>query len=394
MVDYGSTGRIMKDISEALKDEGEQSFTFSMKWKNNKNTKNNQHFYFGYYLENAFHQLLGKCFGTGGLYSFFGTKQLIRKIKHIKPDIVHFHNLHNCYIDFPLIFRFLNKNHIKIIITMHDCWMITGKCPHFLFSKCEKWKQECGNCPALNDYPKSKFDNTKRMLAIKKNVFLKRNIFIVSPSVWLSKIVNQSFLSNNKIKVINNGIDLKVFKPIQNPLNKNHLDRKKKIVLGVASNWTKQKGIDVFIELSTKLDSELYQIVLVGNIDDSFAIQNTNIIHIPSITNKEDLVDIYSLSFIFLNPTLEDTFPTVNMEANACGLPVITFNTGGCKETIEENSGICLTDKSVEAIIEAIKEIENNNTFYKNNSILASYKHSKDKTVEKYIEFYKEVLKK
>lgn len=392
MVDYGSTGTIMKNISRQLQNQGHDSYTFSMKWKNNKNTKGSTHFYFGFYLENAFHQLMGKIFGSGGLFSIFGTMQLIRKIKKIAPDIIHLHNLHNCYINVPMILKFIKKRRIKCVLTMHDCWLITGKCPHFLYSMCNNWTEKCGHCQSLKDYPASKFDKTKKMLKIKKNLLSDMDVNIVVPSYWLKNILLKSFLSNKPIDVIGNGIDNEIF--YRRTINKDHfnLSKDKRIILGVASNWTKQKGIDYFINLSKMLDKTRYQIVLVGNIENKAIIDGSYIINLNKINDPNELANLYSVADVFLNPTLEDTFPTVNMEANACGLPVITFDIGGSPETISKTSGLVIKEFTTECIAISIERICESGSSFAEQCILESKNHYLKNSISNYIKYYERLL--
>ena len=392
MVDYGSTGTIMKNLSETLLSLGHESYTFSMKWKNNKNRKDSHHFYFGFYIENAFHQLMGKIFGLGGLFSVFGTKQLIGKIKKINPDIIHLHNLHNCYVNVPMILKFIKKRNIKCVLTMHDCWLITGKCPHFLYSGCNKWKDKCGHCCSLKDYPVSKIDNSKKMLKIKKKLLSNMRLNIVTPSIWLKNIILDSYLKNNAIDVIENGVNCKIFYRREISRDYLKLDQKKNIILGVASNWTKQKGIEYFIKLAQKLDKNEYQIVLVGHVQDRTILKDLNVININKVSDPNELANLYSIADVFLNPTLEDTFPTVNMEANACGLPVITFNTGGSCETSSGSSGIVINEFTVKNIIDSIVRICKSKESFERHSVAESKNHHLEDSINHYIKYYERLL--
>ena len=173
-------------------------------------------------------------------------------MEKIKPDLVHCHNLHGWYLNLPLFFRYIKKHHIPVVWTLHDCWALTGQCPHFTISKCEKWKTGCHDCPyPHNEYPQTIVDRSKEMWNLKKKWFTGvENMTIVTPSQWLADLVKQSYLKEYPVQVINNGIDLTVFKPTESTFRaKYHLENKY-IILGVSLGWNYKKGLDVFVELS------------------------------------------------------------------------------------------------------------------------------------------------
>lgn len=105
-------------------------------------------------------------------------------------------------------------------------------------------------------------------MAIKKEWFTGvKHMTIVTPSKWLCDLVKQSFLSEYDVKVINNGINLDIFKPTESDFREKYSLQDKKIVLGVASGWNDRKGLDVFIELAKTLDNN-YKVILVGTDED------------------------------------------------------------------------------------------------------------------------------
>ena len=113
-----------------------------------------------------------------------------------------------------MLFNYIKKSDIPVVWTLHDCWAFTGQCPHFTLAKCDKWKTGCYDCPQYREYPASLYDNTKRMWKLKKKWFTGvKNITIVTPSKWLAELAKESYLKKYPIKVINNGINLKIFKP-------------------------------------------------------------------------------------------------------------------------------------------------------------------------------------
>ncbi len=352
-VPYGSTGKIVAGIAKAAKDNGHETLTyFSWTKKCKKNIDDDV--MIGSFLGKIYHMSMARITGKNGCYSKNDTKKLLKKLDEFKPDIINLHILHCWNINLPMLFDYIKKNKIKTVWTFHDCWAFTGQCPHFIMAECDKWRTNCHDCPQYREYPGAYVDKTELMHRLKKEWFLGvEDLTIVTPSRWLASLVKESFLKDYEVKVINNGIDLGVFKPIESDFRKKHGLEEKKIVLGVAFGWGKRKGLDVFVKLASELPSN-YQIVLVGTDDNVDKKLPSNIISIHRTSNQAELAEIYSASDVFANPTREDTFPTVNMEALACGTPVVTFRTGGSPEIIDENSGIATNVNDVELMLAGI----------------------------------------
>lgn len=350
--DYGSTGKIMLQIGQKAREDGEKCLIVvpagrHNPWKNQRN-----YLRLGNRISEDSHIILGYVSGFQGCFSLFSTMRLVHLLKKIQPDVIHLHNLHKCYINLPLLFRYVKQYNVKTVWTLHDCWAFTGQCPYFTMTKCEKWKTGCHDCPSYRRYPESMVDRTKTMWCLKKKWFTGvQNMTIVTPSQWLADLVKQSFLKEYPVKVIHNGIDLSVFRPIPSDFReKYHIPEDKFVLLGVAFGWGKRKGLDVFVELSRRLDPETYQIVLVGTDD---AVDNNlpeNIISIHRTQNQQELAEIYTTADLFVNPTREDNYPTVNMEAIACGTPVLTFRTGGSPEIVDEDTGAVVDCEDIDAM--------------------------------------------
>ena len=349
----GSTGKIMCDLARKLNEKGHESYIFFGRGnpKNDLNCKKIENKFSIY-----FHGLLGRL-GLNGHGSYFSTKRLIKELKKINPDVIHLHNIHGYYLNLKVLFKYLkNKYKGKIVWTLHDCWTFTGHCAYFTMSKCNKWKTGCCKCQNLNCYPKESIDTTKKEYRLKKNLFTDlNNLTIITPSIWLKELVKKSFLKQYDVKVINNGIDLNIFKPQHDNkiLEKYNIPKNKKIILGVANIWEERKGINDFIKLSKKIDSKKYQIVLVGTDENIEKILPKEIISIRRTDNQEELAKIYSSARVLFNPTYEDNYPTINLEAQACGLPVITYKTGGCPEQVPANN---ITDNNINNIIKKINQ--------------------------------------
>lgn len=394
VLNTGSTGNIMIQIANQARNNGYDVQTYSpvfhKRSKKIQSTSYIDHFFWGNERESFFHFFAGTILGRNGLYSRKGTRQLIKKISQFKPDIIHLHNLHAYCINLPILFKYIKKNNIKVIWTLHDCWSFTGHCPHFVMAGCNKWKTECHHCPQPKVYPKMYVDTSRKMYRLKKKLYSDiKDLTIVTPSKWLADLVSESFMKDHPIKVINNGIDLSVFRPTKGGFRKEYNLEEKKIILGVASDWGKRKGLDVFIELSKRLPEE-YQIVLVG-LDNTSATFPKNITTIKRTANQSQLAEIYTAADLFVNPTREDTFPTVNIEALACGTPVLTFNTGGSPEIIDESCGMVVDVDDVDSMTQAILNICTAAPYTAEACLNRASRYDKYERYKDYVKLYSEV---
>lgn len=302
--------------------------------------------------------VLRRILGKRELYSYINTKKFLKKIEEFNPDIIHIHNLHGAYINYRMLFKFIKKNKYKVVWTLHDCWSFTGFCPYYDFIGCDKWKSLCYDCPVIKNGAFTLFDTSKREYLSKKKIFLGvANMHIVCPSVWLKSQVKQSFLKDYPISVIYNGINLDNFVRQDNHTFDNVIDRNKKIVLAVASSWGVRKGYNDLFKVKEKLGDE-YQLVVVGVTESQKnELEKSGIIAILRTKNQKELAELYSIAEVFINPTYEEVFGLVNIEAIACGCPIITYNTGGAVEMVNENNGLIVAKGNVNAMVEAISKV-------------------------------------
>lgn len=355
---FGSTGNIMLEIAETAENGGYTAAVCYPQSRDNSRKQKEKDFIIGTRFSRNIHLQLAGITGLNGCFSYFSTLKLLKKLDKLKPDIIHLHNLHNCYINLPMLFKYIKKHNIKTVWTLHDCWSFTGHCPHFDMIGCDKWKTGCYSCPQYKEYPKSLFDNSKYMYRLKKKWFTGiKDMTIVTPSEWLAGLVKESYLKDYPVKVINNGIDLNVFKPTESDFREKYALENKYIVLGVAFGWGRRKGLDVFVELARRLDKEKYKVVLVGTDDNIDKLLPDNIISIHRTQNQTELAEIYTAADVFANPTREENYPTVNMEALACGTPVVTFNTGGSPEMFDETCGAAVAKDDNDAMYNEIIRI-------------------------------------
>ena len=384
----GSTGKIVEDISNLLNEQNIENYIlYSL---GNTNHNNSIKFTSMPYIK--FNALKSKIMGNFGFNSIFSTHKLIRKLKNIEPDIVHLHNLHSHDVNLKILFNFLRKQDMKVVWTFHDCWSFTGGCTHFDYINCNKWKEECENCQIYKDFSYF-FDTSKTIYNKKKKCTSGLDLTIVTPSRWLANLVKDSFFKEYPVKVIHNGINLSVFKPTENNFREKYEIKDKYIILGVSSGWGDKKGYDVFFELSKKLDDR-FKIVLVGCSKEQISQLPANIIGIEKTNNQIELSQIYTAADLFVNATREDTFPTVNLEALACGTPVLTFNTGGSPECIDNTCGVVVEKDDVDELYGGINSlffncISSQDCINRAKNIF----DAKDRYFD-YLNLYKEVLKK
>lgn len=353
---YGSTGKIMKKLHEEYIDKGYDSYSFYGRGDGFSNLNCEK---FGGFISFWFHVIITTIFDSQGYGSYFKTKKMVNRLREINPDIIHLHNIHGYYLHFPTLFNYLkNEYNGEIKWTLHDCFTFTGHCAYFSYCKCNKWKKGCYKCPNKKKYPISLFfDNSKRNYINKKKMFTGlKNVTLITPSLWLKGLVLKSFLKEYNIEVINNEIDNYVFKKTIDEYvkEKYNISNNKKIILGVANIWEERKGFNDFFKLRKLLNND-YEIVLVGvNKKQMNLLKKNNIVGITKTNNQVDLAKLYSISDYFVNPTYEDNYPTVNLEAMSCGCFVICYDTGGSKEQINNKFGTIIPPGNIKKIRDII----------------------------------------
>jgi len=283
------------------------------------------------------------------------------EIRRIRPDAILLHNLHGYYINIGILFEYLAEAQIPVLWTLFDCWAFTGHCSYFDDVNCVKWKTQCRNCPKTKAYPSSYFfDNSLKNFNDKKRLFNSiTRMKIIVHSKWLRDLVENSFLKNYEIYVTPSGTDLKVFRPINSDLIVKYKLPAKKIILGCTNIWSSRKGFQDFINLNHLMDGK-YQIVLIGLNKKQLRLIPKDILGIARTENVEELAAWYSLADVYVNPTYSDNFPTTNIEALACGTPVITYNTGGSPEAIDEHTGLVVKKGDYMNLLNAIEILMSN----------------------------------
>lgn len=393
----GSTGRIAYDLKKVMEANGIEGYVaFGYGYIPKDNEKGTV-----YLIESDRELLVSKLWtkatGHHGFNNKVETKRLLAWIDKVQPDIIHMHNIHNHYINVRMLLEYIAKKNIPCVLTMHDCWTFTGHCAYFDYSGCNKWKTGCNHCPSLRDYPKTYalIDPSPWNYKMKQKLFAPLNITFVSPSQWLCDLQQQSFLKDKPCKVINNGVDVEVFKPVKSNVREEYGIGNRKMILAVAGGLSPRKGREYLLRLPTLLrDDEVLVLVGLQKGQESLLPQTDKVIGIQRTKTSDELVGLYSEADVFINPTLEDNFPTTNIEALACGTPVVTFLTGGSAEVVTPETGLVVNKGDMDDLLAAIRTIiANGNAHYQEacrKKAVADY--NKYVQYGKYIELYKRLL--
>lgn len=392
VANLGSTGRIAEQIGLTVQKNGWISF---FAYGRSETKSSNQLLRIGGWSNVLLHGLISRGFDGHGLGSNIPTKRLISSIEQISPDIIHLHNIHGYYLNYKLLFEFLATVNIPIVWTLHDCWAMTGHCSHFDAIGCNRWKTGCYDCPLKRDYPKSLLmDCSKRNYKLKKSLFTSvKNMTIVPVSNWLGNIVKESYLGGYPCQIIHNGVDISLFTPKQTDLRARlGISRKKMVLLGVATSWKNEKGLQELIQLSA---NSKYQVVMVGVPKKIKQCLPKEIIAIERTNNQLELAEYYAMADVLVNATYNDSFPTINLESLACGTPVVTYRTGGSPEALNAETGLVVDKGDYNALVAAIEEIRMNGKSYYLSACRqrAETLYDKDNTFECYLQLYNYLLR-
>lgn len=384
---FGSTGKICIGISKVLCEQGIENYILYCSGRSD----------YPHGIKCAeplpkLQALKSRILGNYGFNSRNTTKKLIHELERISPDIVHLHNLHGHNCDLEMLMDHFRKKKTKLVWTFHDCWAFTAYCPHFVMAGCEKWKTGCHHCSQRRTFSWI-FDRSSWLYEKKKRAFSGLDLTIATPSQWLADLVKKSFLKEYPVVVVNNGIDLGVFKPTVSDFRKKHGIRDDQfLLLGVAIGWHPRKGADVFIRLARRLDPDRFRIVMVGTDDEIDRKLPESIISIHRTANQAGLAEIYTAADLFVNPTREDTFPTVNMESLACGTPVLTFRTGGSPEILDAKTGIVVECDDEEAFYRAILQVERDTPFFREDCTARALSYEENRKFREYRALYDSIL--
>lgn len=395
VVNTGSTGRIAEQIGICAIDNGWESF---IAFGRSAGPSASRLIKIGNKYDQILHGVHTRLFDRHGLASTGQTKKLISQIEALQPDIIHLHNIHGYYLNYKTFFGFLAQQKAPVVWTLHDCWAFTGHCSYFSSINCIKWKTHCNKCPKTKNYPASflldnSYDNYKR----KKEVFNKiSNLTIVSVSRWLDTLVEQSFLSNHQRLVIHNGVDLKEFYPIENTEQiEDRYDLKgRKVLVAVASSWSKSKGWDDYIKLSGMLPADC-TLIMVGLSKHQKQNLPSNIVGIEKTNSVHELAALYSRADVLLNLSYQETFGMTTIEGFACGTPAIVYNATASPELVTKETGYIVEPGDIKGVLAAVVEImEKGKQYFANKCRQLAIEHyNKETRWLNYLKLYNRLMK-
>ena len=385
---FKSTGVIVKDIGNTLTHNGDEAY-FAYQ-TTNESVENG--YLVGNKIDWKLHAVHARVFGKQAYASKCATRKLLKWVDKIKPDVVHFHNLHSNYINLNLLCDHLAKRNIPTVITMHDCWYFTGKCSHYAAVKCGKWQEACGNCP-LNkaEQPSLFFDSTSKVLRDRTEHLRKLpNLTLVGCSKWIANEAKKSKLGAADICVVYNGVDTEIFKPHESDIRKELGTEGKFVILGMADKWFAQQNREIVEKLIAAQD-ENTKIVIVGCREEQMAYFSKfeNVVPMGYVSDRHRLADVYASSDVFVNLTRADTLPTVNMESICCGTPVITFDCCGSPELVDEECGFVVREGDYDGLFAAIENIKSKPLCFDLQK--QHQKFDKNQCYKKYLDIYKRV---
>lgn len=394
----GSTGRIMFDLKKVMEANGVESYAAFGFGYEPKESESKTVYRIESDRELFISKLWTKATGHHGFNNKRETSRLLKWVDEVKPDIIHMHNIHNHYVNVRMLLEYIGEKHIPCVLTMHDCWTFTGHCAYFDYSGCDKWITCCFNCPSLRDYPKtfSPIDPSKWNYEHKRELFRLLDITFVSPSQWLCDLQQQSYLKDKTCLVINNGVDTSVFHPIESDVREQYGIGNRKLILAVAAGLVPRKGRDFLLRLPEMLnDDEVMVLVGLKKGQEKLLPNTSKIIGIHRTKTADELVGLYSEADIFINPTLEDNFPTTNIEALACGTPVVTFRTGGSWECVDDATGRVAEKGDIVDLLDKIRDVLSKGKMHFKEACVrkAQNMYNKDIQYRKYIELYCKLLK-
>lgn len=390
-LNWGSTGKIVEGIGKlALSNGWEVYVAHGARYQNASELKSIQ---VTSKYEEMLHYVESTLFDAQGLGSRCATKRFLKKLDDIRPDLVHIHNIHGCFINYPLLFTYLKEHNIPVVWTLHDCWAMTGHCVHFLRTNCEQWKTQCVKCPQKHDFPSSYLlDRCKSNYTLKKQLFTAmEKMRITTVSSWLKGVVEQSYLYKFPVDVVPNGIDTSKFVYTDGDIRERYGIGNKKLVLAIASGFEERKGIYDFVKLSKMLQKE-YQLLLVGTNDNDKKALPDNVIAVTRANGAAELAAFYSAADVLVSLSYEETFGLTIIEAMSCGTPAIVYDNTAQPELITPETGLVVANGDVEGAKKAIEKVcANGKAYYSSPCRKHALEYDEKKCYQKYLDIYVQI---
>ena len=394
----GSTGTIVRDIERLCEQSGIECYVAS---PDPKVREAKRGYVIGNALDHKLHAFLSRIHGKQAYYSHIPTKNFLRWIDEIKPDIIHLHNLHSNYIHLNKLLQHLAEKNIKTIITLHDCWFYTGGCFHYTAAGCRKWLIDCKNCPKQrSDTPAVLKKHSANILADRNRYLLAiPRLYITGVSEWMAHEPQKSFLRNVPNYIIYNGIDMDIFQPTTSDLRDKLQLQNKYVILGPASKWLLPINRNVLIRFVQRMQSD--EVLLLFGVWAERSVAYLNSLNLPEAKvktygytkNRKELAQLYTMADCFANTTREDSMSLINIEAQACGTPVVTFDQTGPKETVDNVNSFSVLVGDADKLYDAIQKVRKQHTKANQQGILGFIANNYDikTTYQKYIDLFKNI---
>ena len=386
---YGSTGVIVKDIQSACRKEGIDCVVAYSQSKGEVKS--------GYHLGNAFsnrwHAILSRISGKQGYFSCLSTWRFLRFLDNYKPDILHLHNLHGCYINVPMLLKYAAKKKIAVVVSLHDCWFYTGGCSHYTSVGCNKWLQKCGNCPRrYEEFPALLYDSSPLQLRDRRKLFGEiKNLTAVGVSKWIVDEARKTVFCKAQCVAIHNGIDVNFFHPVKSDFCKRYHLEGKYVILAPANKWFLDVNRETFDYFASRLTDDM-RMVFIGNGGDESRLTD-KMINVGFVSSREELRGIYSACDVMANCTREESLSLLNVEVQACGTPVVTYSNTGVKETVDGVCGFAVENGNPADMWNGVSRIrDNGKTFFSADCVAwAKKEFDKEDNYNKYIMLYKSI---
>lgn len=393
VINKGSTGKICQEIGELTENNGWKHY---IAYGRDSNQTDLTSYRVGNKLDNYSHAAKSILFDAQGLGSRQATINLCKWLDQVSPNVIHLHNLHGHYLNYPYLFRYLKQSNVPVLWTLHDCWSFTGHCTYYSDIECVKWKTKCYECPKRANYPKSLFlDFSTRNFEMKKGLFLGiKNLKLITVSNWLRQEVKQSFLGDQEIVTIHNGVDTSIFHPGYDVsvLDEKYGLKGKFVAVAAATAWSPTKGFSDYVSLSGLLKSNEV-LVLIGLDEKTIAQLPPNMIGVRRTESQQELARWYNRADVVLNLSTQETFGMTTVEGFACGTPAIVYNSTASPELINEKVGYVLEPGDVCAVYTKIRELRLKNDSLGYDCVKhANENFNSDKQYSKYISIYESLL--
>lgn len=351
------------------------------------------------YLEKA-RAKLGYCLGCNDI-TLGSTGRLTRHPFYQAADILTFHNLHGDYFNYLAIPKLTRAK--PAVWLLHDMWGFTGHCAYSF--ECDRWRQGCGHCPYLDTPPAIQRDNTALTWRLKRWVYQRSRLTIVTPSQWLTHLAQNSLLNRFPIHYIPNGLDLNTYQPLDTATCRAALGLPptQKVLMFVAQDLSDpRKGMDLLITALNALPTSLKQtltLLTLGSGGDALADRvEAAVLPLGYVGGDRLKAIAYAAADLFVFPTRADNLPIVLQESLACGTPMVSFAVGGVPELVRPGvTGLLARPKDPQDLADKLTILLKNDTQRQHMARrcreIALQEYSLEQQTRRYVALYTAVLR-